>query len=170
MAFFRTCFFFWENILDSVLQLCLTLMTNLREEAVWKNTKGATIDILARAKRCLNLYNNINQGMGGFLFLFMSLNQIAIIFYLFITITTLLDGKSDISNLCFGIGFGFGTLALAISVVSVTLALDGLVFEKYVDEIIEGGGIFIKESTRMSLLPPKLADLLLLLSSDVTKA
>ena len=97
-------------------------------------------------------------------------SQIAIIFYLFITITTLLDGKSDISNLCFGIGFGFGTLALAISVVSVTLALDGLVFEKYVDEIIEGGGIFIKESTRMSLLPPKLADLLLLLSSDVTKA
>ena len=86
--------------------------------------KAALADLLLRSKGCLSLYNNLNKGMGSFFFFFMSFNQIAIIFYLFMTITTLLDGKYDISSLCFGMCFGLGTLGLAISVVSVTLALE----------------------------------------------
>ena len=93
--------------------------------SAWKNTNETTIsELLLRSKGCLNLYNNLNKGMGRFFFFFMSLNQIALIFYIFITITTVLDGKSDISSVTAGIGFGCGTIGLTISVVSFTLALD----------------------------------------------
>ena len=104
--------------------------------------KAAVADLLLRSKGCLSLYNNLNKGMGSFFFFFMSFNQIAIIFYLFMTITTLLDGKYDISSLCFGMCFGLGALGLAISVVSVTLALD-----RYSAK---------KDWSRMSLLASKL--------------
>ena len=132
-------------------------MTETTDLTHWRDTKkGAIAEVLLRSKGCLSLYNNLNKGMGSFFFFFMSFNQIAIIFYLFMTITTLLDGKYDISSLCFGMSFGLGTLGLAISVVSVTLALDRLVFEKYVDEIIEGGGIFIKKALECHIFLPNL--------------
>ena len=79
---------------------------------------------LSRAKGCLNLYNNMDQGMGSFFFLFMSMNQIAWIFYIFITISSLLDAKMDGSSFSLSLGFGLGTVGLLLSVVSVTLALD----------------------------------------------
>ena len=113
------------------------------EVSAWKNTNETTIsELLLRSKGCLNLYNNLNKGMGSFFFFFMSFNQIAIIFYLFMTITTLLDGKYDIPSLCFGMCFGLGTLGLAISVVSVTLAL-----ERYSAK---------RDRTKVSFLAPKL--------------
>ena len=100
-------------------------MTETTDLTHWMDTKKAAItEVLSRSKGCLSLYNNLNKGMGSFFFFFMSFNQIAIIFYLFMTITTLLDGKYDIPSLCFGMCFGLGTLGLAISVVSVTLALE----------------------------------------------
>ena len=118
-------------------------MTETTDLTHWRDTKkGAIAEVLLRSKGCLSLYNNLNKGMGSFFFFFMSFNQIAIIFYLFMTITTLLDGKYDISSLCFGMCFGFGTLGLAISVVSVTLAL-----ERYSAK---------KDRTKVSFLAPKL--------------
>lgn len=119
-------------------------MTETTDLTHWRDTKkGAIAEVLLRSKGCLTLYNNnLNKGMGSFFFFFMSFNQIAIIFYLFMTITTLLDGKYDISSLCFGMCFGLGTLGLAISVVSVTLAL-----ERYSAK---------KDRTKVSFLAPKL--------------
>ena len=121
-------------------------MTETTDLTHWRDTKkGAIAEVLLRSKGCLTLYNNnLNKGMGSFFFFFMSFNQIAIIFYLFMTITTLLDGKYDISSLCFGMCFGLGTLGLAISVVSVTLAL-----ERYSAK---------KDRNKVSFLAPKLKE------------
>ena len=121
-------------------------MTELTDDitavSAWKNTNETTIsELLLRSKGCLNFYNNLNKGMGRFFFFFMSLSQIALIFYIFITITTLLDGKSDISSVSAGIGFGCGTIGLTILVVSFTLALDR----------------YSAKSPIVSSFPPKLA-------------
>ena len=79
---------------------------------------------LTRAKGCLNLYNNLDQGMGSFFFLFMSMNQVGWIFFFFITISSLLGDKIDAYSLSLSLSFGLGTLGLILSVVSITLALD----------------------------------------------
>ena len=97
-------------------------MTSATDVRPWHNSEvGIT---LSRAKGCLNLYNNLDQGMGSFFFLFMSMNQVAWIFYIFITISSLLGDKMDTSSLSLSLSFGFGTLGLVLSVVSVTLSLD----------------------------------------------
>ena len=79
---------------------------------------------LTRAKGCLNLYNNLDQGMGSFFFLFMSMNQVGWIFFFFITISSLLGDKIDAYSLSLSLSFGLGTLGLILSVVNITLALD----------------------------------------------
>ena len=94
-------------------------MTDVRP---WHDSEGGIT--LSRAKGCLNLYNNLDQGMGSFFFLFMSMNQVAWIFYIFITISSLLDAKMDGSSFSLSLGFGLGTVGLLLSVVSVTLALE----------------------------------------------
>ena len=97
----------------------MTAVTDLRP---WHDSeRGIT---LSRAKTCLNLYNNMDQGMGSFFFLFMSTNQVAWIFYIFITISSLLGDKMDASSFSLSLSFGLGTVGLLLSVVSVTLALD----------------------------------------------
>ena len=97
----------------------MTAVTNMRP---WHDSEGGMI--LSRAKGCLNLYNNLDQGMGGFFFLFMSMIQVAWIFYEFITISSLLDAKMDAVSLSLSLSYFFGTLGLVLWVVSVTLALD----------------------------------------------
>ena len=97
----------------------MTTVTDLRPR---HDSERATT--LSRAKGCLNLYNNMDHGMGSFFFLFMSMNQVAWIFYIFITISSLLDAKMDGSSFSLSLGFGLGTVGLLLSVVSVTLALD----------------------------------------------
>ena len=69
------------------------------------------------------MYNNLDQGMGSFFFLFMSMNQVAWIFYIFITISSFGD-KMDASSFSLSLSFGLGTLGLLLSVLGVTLALD----------------------------------------------
>ena len=97
-------------------------MTAVADLRPWHDSERATT--LSRAKGCLNLYNNMDHGMGSFFFLFMSMNQVAWIFYIFITISSLLDAKMDGSSFSLSLGFGLGTVGLLLSVVSVTLALD----------------------------------------------
>jgi len=88
----------------------------------WHDSEGGIT--LSRAKGCLNLYNNLDQGMGSFFFLFVSMNQVAWIFYIFITISSLLGDNLDASSLSFSFSYCLGTLGLVLSVVSITLALD----------------------------------------------
>ena len=97
----------------------MTAVTDMRP---WHDSEGGIT--LSRAKGCLNLYNNLDQGMGSFFFLFVSMNQVAWIFYIFITISSLLGGKMDASSLSLSLSFGLGTLGLVLQVVSFTLALD----------------------------------------------
>ena len=97
-------------------------MTAVADLRPWPDSERGTT--LSRAKGCLNLYNSMDQGMGSFFFLFMSMNQVAWIFYIFITISSLLDAKMDGSSFSLSLGFGLGTVGLLLSVVSVTLALD----------------------------------------------
>ena len=97
-------------------------MTAVTDKRPWEDSEGGKT--LSRAKGCLNLYNNLDQGMGSFFFLFMSMNQVAWIFYIFITISSLLANKMDTSSLSLSLSFGLATLGLVLSVVSVTLALD----------------------------------------------
>ena len=99
----------------------LTHMTSVES---WQDLGREPTLIISKAKRCLNMYNNLDQGMGSFFFLFMSMNQVAWIFYIFITISSLLGGKMDASSLSLSLSFGLGTLGLVIQVVSFTLALD----------------------------------------------
>ena len=97
-------------------------MTAVTDAIPWHDSEvGIT---LSRAKGCLNLYNNLDQGMGSFFFLFVSMNQVAWIFYIFITISSLLGDKVDASSLSLSFSYCLGTLGLVLSVVSVTLALD----------------------------------------------
>ena len=97
----------------------MTAVTDMRP---WHDSEGGIT--LSRAKKCLNLYNNLDQGMGSFFFLFVSMNQVAWIFYEFITISSLLDAKMDAVSLSLSLSYFFGTLGLVLWVVSVTLALD----------------------------------------------
>ena len=101
-------------------------MTTVTPVRPWQDLEGGTTEVeaLSRAKGFLSLYNNLDQGMGSFFFLFMSTNQVAWIFYIFITISSLLGGKMDASSLSLSLSFGLGTLGLVIQVVSFTLALD----------------------------------------------
>ena len=97
-------------------------MTAVTDAIPWHDSEvGIT---LSRAKGCLNLYNNLDQGMGSFFFLFVSMNQVAWIFYIFITISSLLGDKMDVSSMMSSMTFCLGTLGLVLWVVSVTLALD----------------------------------------------
>ena len=97
-------------------------MTAVTDKRPWEDSEGGKT--LSRAKGCLNLYNNLDQGMGSFFFLFMSMNQVAWIFYIFITISSLLGDKMDASSMIWSMTFCLGTLGLVLLVVSVTLALD----------------------------------------------
>ena len=99
-------------------------MTTLSDERPWQDSEAGALEVLSRAKGFLKLYNNLDKGMGNFFFVFMSINQVAWIFQLFITISSVLGGELDFSNIVFGVHSGFGTLGLVLSVVSVTLALD----------------------------------------------
>ena len=94
----------------------MTAVTVMRP---WHDSEGGI-----RAKGCLSLYNNLDQGMGSFFFLFVSMNQVAWIFYIFITISSLLGDKLDASSLSLSFSYCLGTLGLVLSVVSITLALD----------------------------------------------
>ena len=97
----------------------MTAVTDMRP---WHDFEGGIT--LSRAKGRLNLYNNLEQGMGSFFFLFVSMNQVAWIFYIFITISSLLGDKLDVTSLSLSFSYCLGTLGLVLSVVSVTLALD----------------------------------------------
>ena len=98
----------------------LTHMTSVES---WQDLGREPTLIISKAKRCLNMYNNLDQGMGSFFFLFMSMNQVAWIFYIFITISSF-GGKMDASSFSLSLSFGLGTLGLLLSVLGVTLALD----------------------------------------------
>ena len=98
----------------------LTHMTSVES---WQDPGRGSTQIISKAKRCLNMYNNLDQGMGSFFFLFMSMNQVAWIFYIFITISSF-GGKMDASSFSLSLSFGLGTLGLLLSVLGVTLALD----------------------------------------------
>ena len=99
-------------------------MAIFRNPRLWQHSEAGALEVLARAKGFLSLYNNMDKGMGNFFFVFMSINQVAWIFQLFITISSVLGDTLDFSNIVFGVHSGFGTLGLVLSVVSVTLALD----------------------------------------------
>ena len=101
----------------------MTAVTDMRP---WHDFEGGIT--LSRAKKCLNLYNNLDQGMGSFFFLFVSMNQVAWIFYFFITISSLLGPKMDASSMFLSISYCLGTLGLLLWVVSFTLALDRCFF------------------------------------------
>ena len=111
---------------SNVLQKWLTQMTTVTPVRPRQDLEGGTTEVeaLSRAKGFLSLYDNLDQGMGSFFFLFMFTNQVAWIFYIFITISSLLGGKMDASSLSLSLSFGLGTLGLVLQVVSFTLALD----------------------------------------------
>ena len=87
----------------------MTTVTPVRPR---QDLEGGTTEVeaLSRAKGFLCLYNNLDQGMGSFFFLFMSTNQVAWIFYIFITISSLLGGKMDASSL---------SLSLSLSLIHI---------------------------------------------------
>ena len=99
-------------------------MTIFRNPRLWQDSERGALEVFARAKGFLSLYNNMDKGMGSFFFVYMSMSQVSWIFQLFITISSMLGEGIDFSSALFGISFGLGTMGLVLSVVSVTLALD----------------------------------------------
>ena len=106
------------------LPICVNQVAKFRNPRLWQHSEERALEVFARAKGFLSLYNNLDKGMGSFFFVYMSMSQVSWIFQLFITISSMLGEGIDFSSALFGISFGLGTMGLVLSVVSVTLALD----------------------------------------------
>ena len=110
--------------MNKYLPICVNQMAIFRNTRLWQHSEAGALEVFARAKGFLSLYNNLDKGMGSFFFVYMSMSQVSWIFQLFITISSMLGEEIDFSSALFGISFGLGTMGLVLSVVSVTLALD----------------------------------------------
>ena len=113
-----------KSIIYKYLPICVNQMAIFRNPRLWQHSEAGALEVFARAKGFLSLYNNMDKGMGSFFFVYMSMSQVSWIFQLFITISSMLGEEIDFSSALFGISFGLGTMGLVLSVVSVTLALD----------------------------------------------
>ena len=78
------------------------------------------LDIFDHVKRCVELYNGVEKGMGPLFFLWISVGQISWIIMIFLAISMATDGFSDaldIGNFIFYLFGAFGTILQTVAVI-----------------------------------------------------